>query len=167
MGAVERLWAPWRTAYLTQTRTRRRRCIFCAAKQSRNDRKAHVVYRGRHVFCLLNLYPYNNGHLMVTPYRHVGSLLQLTPSEASELIHVATTMVRRLTKILRPDGFNLGVNLGRSAGAGIPGHLHFHVVPRWQADTNFMPVIGQTKIVSESLDALYQRLNPAGSRTHR
>jgi len=155
---VGRLWAPWRSGYILQTRRGRQPCIFCTAKRSRNDRRAQVVYRGRRIFCLLNRYPYNNGHLMVTTYRHIGQLSQLTEQEAIELFRVTTKMTRLLTRALRPHGFNLGINLGRLAGAGIPGHLHLHVVPRWVADTNFMPVIGNTKIISQSLEALYAHL---------
>lgn len=157
----EFIWAPWRGAYLSQPP--RRGCIFCRAKRSRDDRKAHVIYRGRYLFCLLNRYPYNVGHLMVVVNRHVGTLTQLTDPEASELMRATRRMVQWLTKALRPHGFNLGVNLGRAAGAGIPGHLHLHVVPRWVGDTNVMPVVSGTKVLSGSLDALYERLRQLGS----
>jgi len=132
--------------------------VFCQAKRSRDDRKAHVLYRSQRIFVLLNRYPYNNGHLMVAVYRHVGTLSQLDRHEASELMQVTVQMVQLLTRALRPHGFNVGLNLGRAAGAGIPGHLHVHLVPRWVGDTNFIPVIGGTKVLSESLDALYERL---------
>ena len=159
--AFESLWAPWRSVYIEQARRGRQRCIFCHAKRSRDDGAVYVIYRGRLAFALLNRYPYNNGHLMVTLYRHVATLSQLTRQEATELIQVTTKMIDRLTRVLRPHGFNLGMNLGQVSGAGIPGHLHLHIVPRWRGDTNFMPVVGGTKIISHALDALYQRLTQA------
>ena len=158
MTQTQRLWAPWRGPYVSQIRRGRHACIFCAAKRARADRAARVVHRGREVFCLLNRYPYNAGHLMVAPYRHVGVLSRLRRRESAELLDVTAQMVQRLTKLLRPQGFNVGINLGRAAGVGIPGHLHLHIVPRWVGDTNFMPVVGGTRVVSHALDALQQRL---------
>ena len=157
-AGLKRLWAPWRRAYLTQPP--RRGCIFCQAKRSRDDRAALVIYRARHVFCLLNCYPYNAGHLMVAANRHVGDLARLHGREVSEWMQVTRRMVRVLQRTLRPQGFKIGVNVGRVAGAGIPGHLHLHLVPRWTGDTNFMPVTSRTKVLSESLDTLYERLKP-------
>ena len=152
------LWAPWRGAYLRQPS--RRRCIFCDAvtRGPRGDRAAQVVYRGREVFAILNRYPYNNGHLMVVPYRHVGQLHQVRASEHQELWEVITLMTEQLTGLLHPQGFNIGVNMGRAAGAGIRGHLHFHLVPRWFGDTNFITTTGRTKVISESLKELHRRL---------
>jgi len=125
-----------------------------------------VVFRGARVLSILNRYPYNAGHLMVAVRRHVGSLSALSALESSELLRVAALMERRLTRLLHPDGFNVGINVGRAAGAGIPGHLHLHVVPRWVGDTNFMPVAGQVKVMVQSLDALYDEL-AAPPRTRR
>ena len=157
MGGTGRLWAPWRHVYLSQPK--RRGCVFCLAKRSRrDDRRLHVIARGRRIFVLLNRYPYNPGHLMIAVYRHVGALSRVTHQEASELMEAASRMTQVLTKALHPQGFNIGVNVGRVAGAGIPGHLHMHVVPRWNGDTNFMPVTGDTRVLSESLDALHERL---------
>ena len=153
MAASGRLWAPWRNAYLSQRGTRR--CIFCVAKRSRADRQHHVVARGRRVFAILNRYPYNNGHLMIAPYRHVKTLEALRAAEWSELLKMLQRFTERMHRTLRPHGFNLGLNLGRDAGSGIPGHLHVHLVPRWQGDTNFMPILADTKVVSQSLDDLY------------
>ena len=158
-GSLQRLWAPWRHAYVAQPR--KPGCIFCQAGRSRDDRGWLVVYRGRAVFGLLNLYPYNAGHLMVAVRRHVGTLSSLKADECRELLQVAALMERRLTKLLRPDGFNVGINVGRSAGAGIPGHLHLHLVPRWSGDTNFMTVTGRVKVMVQSLDALYDGLTEA------
>ena len=153
MDSMERLWAPWRSAFLYQRRIRR--CVFCTAKRSTADRQHHVVLREEHVFAILNRYPYNNGHLMIAPYRHVGDLERLTTAEWSGILRVAQRLTRRLRATLKPHGFNVGLNLGRVGGAGIPGHLHLHVVPRWNGDTNFMPVLANTKVVSQSLDELY------------
>lgn len=149
----ERLWAPWRKKFLTLPK--RRGCFLCAAKRSRSNRKSHVVLRGKRVFVILNLYPYNNGHVMIAPYRHVGDFQRLTPEEWSETFSVSQELIKRLKKILHPHGFNIGFNLGRAAGAGVPGHLHLHVVPRWIGDTNFMTLVGYSKVISQSLDELY------------
>lgn len=157
MTNVERLWAPWRSAFVSQ-RTARRRCIFCAAKRSKADRAHHVVFRGRGVFALLNRYPYNNGHVMVAPYRHAGTLSSLTALEWSEMLAVTRRLEARLTRALRAQGFNIGLNLGKAAGAGIPGHLHLHIVPRWRGDSNYMSVVTDVRIVSRSLEELYTLL---------
>ena len=156
MAGLERLWAPWRSTFLSQRGVRR--CIFCAARRSRADRRHHVVARGAAVFALLNRYPYNNGHLMIAPYRHVGTLASLTPEEWVEILRLSRQLTKRLHQALRPHGFNVGLNLGRAAGAGIPGHLHVHLVPRWNGDTNFMPILARTKVISQSLDELYTLL---------
>ena len=162
-AASGRLWAPWRRAYLLHQRSAG--CIFCAARRSHADRRHHVVARGDAVFTLLNRYPYNNGHVMIAPYRHIGTLDHLRPAEWGELLTMAQRVVERLTRGLRPHGFNVGLNLGRAAGAGILGHLHLHVVPRWAGDTNFMPVLGHTKVISQSLDEVYRLLtSPDGRR---
>ena len=155
---LARLWAPWRSTFLAHRGPRR--CIFCAAKRRGNDRTRQIVARGRRVFALLNRYPYNNGHVMVAPYRHVGRLEGLRPEEWMETLQMSQRLMARLTKTIHPDGFNVGMNLGRVAGAGFPGHLHLHIVPRWNGDTNFMPILGGTKVVSQSLDALYRLLRP-------
>ncbi|MBI4341092.1 MAG: HIT domain-containing protein [Candidatus Omnitrophica bacterium] len=156
MALSTRLWAPWRSRYLKHPA--RRGCIFCRAARSRQRRRHHVVLRQPQVFALLNRYPYNNGHVMIAPRRHVSDLLELTTAEWAAILSVTQQLMRRLQRTLHPHGFNIGLNLGRVAGAGIPGHLHLHLVPRWQGDTNFMPVIGATKVVSQSLDELYRFL---------
>jgi len=117
-----------------------------------------VVQRSRYAFALLNLYPYNNGHVMIAPRRHVPDLARLSDAALVDLWRLAQQMQRRLTRALKPHGFNLGVNLGRVGGAGIPGHVHVHLVPRWIGDTNFMPILGDTKVIAESLEELYRRL---------
>ncbi|MBI4343171.1 MAG: HIT domain-containing protein [Candidatus Omnitrophica bacterium] len=158
MAELQRLWAPWRSAFLT--RTSPGRCIFCAAKRAQNDRRHLVVARGRGTLAMLNLYPYNNGHVMVAPARHVGELESLTAAEWAEMGRLSQRLMTRLRAALRPHGFNVGMNLGRVAGAGFPGHLHLHIVPRWNGDTNFMPIAGRTKVISQSLEELYRLLRP-------
>ena len=151
---LRRLWAPWRSQFLSRPKSRR--CIFCAAKRAADDRTHHVIARGRRVFALLNRYPYNNGHLMIAPYRHVGALPALSVAEWAEMLRLSQRLTTRLRSALRAQGFNLGLNLGRVGGAGIPGHLHLHLVPRWSGDTNFMPLLADTKVISQSLDELYR-----------
>lgn len=162
MSPLSRLWAPWRSVFLSARKTGP--CIFCTARKARSDRRHHVVARGQEVFALLNRYPYNNGHVMVAPYRHVGRLERLRPSEWGEILRMSQQLTARLTTTLRPHGFNIGFNLGRAGGAGIPGHLHLHIVPRWNGDTNFMPVIGQTKVVSQALNEVFTLLAQHRSR---
>ena len=154
MASAARLWAPWRHQFLAQPV--KRGCIFCTAIRSRDDRRHHVIARQRHVIALLNRYPYNNGHLMIAPRRHIGELLSVTPAEWGGMLSLGQRLIARLQRELHPHGFNVGLNLGRVAGAGIPGHLHLHVVPRWQGDTNFMPILAETKVISQSLEALYE-----------
>ncbi|MBI3324119.1 MAG: HIT domain-containing protein [Candidatus Omnitrophica bacterium] len=163
---LRRIWAPWRHAYVAKPPTPG--CLFCRARRSRDDRAMLIVHRGREVFCMLNRYPYNAGHVMVAVGRHVGRLSSLSAREAAELLEVAGLMEQRLARLLRPDGFNVGINVGRAAGAGIPGHLHLHLVPRWVGDTNFMTVTGHVKVIVRSLDALYEGLTrPHASRPRK
>jgi len=155
---VDRLWAPWRGVYVGEEP--KKECIFCEKLNAGvdKDQENYVLYRGDKVFVLLNIYPYNNGHIMVVPKRHVGDLEELTPEEMFELFTVAQLMVRVQRRAFKSGGFNIGINLGKVAGAGIPGHLHMHLVPRWQGDTNFMPVLGDLRVISESLDLTYNKL---------
>ncbi len=126
--------------------------------RSRNDQKNYIVKRTAHAFAVLNLYPYNNGHVLIVPRRHVAEFGQLKDVELLDLIKLQNDLLLRLKKRLKPHGFNVGANLGIAAGAGVPGHLHIHLVPRWPGDTNFMPVVGKAKVISESLKSLYERL---------
>ena len=153
---MDRVWAQWRRHYLTAPKARG--CVFCRAHRSTQDRRHWVVHRGRHALVLMNLYPYTNGHLLIAPNRHIGRLDRLTDAERVELWRLAGRFIQRLGRTLKPHGYNVGVNLGRAAGAGIVGHLHVHVVPRWVGDTNFLPVLGDTRVISDSLDAVYRRL---------
>lgn len=153
---METLWAPWRMTYIE--RGRPSTCLFCEAAYTQHDEKDLLLYRGRSVFVLMNLYPYNPGHLMIAPYRHLDDLGKLAPDEQVELIQEAARSTKILRETMSPDGFNLGMNQGKLAGAGIEDHLHFHVVPRWNGDTNFMPIVGGTKVISEDLAATYRKL---------
>ncbi|MBI4395232.1 MAG: HIT domain-containing protein [Candidatus Omnitrophica bacterium] len=153
---MDKLWAPWRRGYILHKPGRT--CFICRIKKSSQDSKLFVLKRSRNSFAVLNRFPYNNGHVMVIPNRHVGTLEKLSQSELIDLVHLTTWMMSRLQKVMKPRGMNLGINFGRIGGAGVPGHLHIHVVPRWSGDTNFMPVIGNTKVISESLQSVYRRL---------
>lgn len=152
------LWAPWRMAYIDGLKGEG--CIFCQKAEEEDDAKNFIIFRGNSAFVLLNAYPYNNGHLMIAPYRHLDSLDRLSPEELLEIMMLAQRAVIVLTEVLKADGFNIGINQGKSAGAGIEEHLHLHIVPRWGGDTNFMPVLGNTKVMPESLESTYTRLFP-------
>ncbi len=154
---MDRLWAPWRTKYITKVNSLKG-CIFCSKPKSGKDRKNYIIARTRHSFSILNLYPYNNGHMMIVPNRHVGSLTKLTREEIADLMCLLIATQELLSKTMHPDGFNIGINVGRAAGAGIKNHVHIHIVPRWFGDSNFMPVASSTKVISESLGTLYDRL---------
>lgn len=154
---MERLWAPWRMKYIEEG-SKIEGCIFCIFPAEQDDRKNLILYRGERSFIMLNSFPYNPGHLMVAPYKHTADLYELTDEELLDVDHLVRFSVRLLSATVQPDGFNLGVNLGRTAGAGIVDHVHWHIVPRWNGDTNFMPVIGETKVLPESLEATYDKL---------
>lgn len=156
---MERLWAPWRAVYIGKSHGEA--CIFCEKLNSAGDEANYLLWRGERVFVLLNLYPYNNGHLLVAPKRHVGDIADLTAEEILELGETTRQMTGLLRKAFRPDGFNIGVNLGTIAGAGVPGHFHVHIVPRWAGDTNFMPVLGDVRVISEALEETYRKLKAA------
>ncbi len=153
------LWAPWRIEYIRGPKPGG--CFFCEKAARRDDVADHVLARGEHAFLLLNDFPYNSGHLMVAPYRHVGDLADLAPAERAEIMELLVQAERLLQRVMRPQGFNIGFNLGLPAGAGVADHVHGHVVPRWNGDTNFMPVLGNTRVVPESLDATADILRQA------
>ncbi len=155
---MDRLWAPWREKYITGKKPRG--CFLCRAIRSpaAKDRGHYLVERTARSFSILNRYPYNNGHLLLAPRRHVKDFSRLTPEEICDLFALFNRSLGRLDRVLRPHGYNVGCNLGRVGGAGVPGHLHLHLVPRWLGDTNFMPVTAGTKVVSQSLDVLYEKL---------
>jgi len=153
------LWAPWRMDYILKG-NRTKGCIFCLSRRQEKDRDRLVVHRGKYSFVMMNRYPYNNGHLMVVPNRHCTHLESLHPFESNDLFELLRVSVKVLKATLAPHGFNIGLNLGKVGGAG-ERHLHFHIVPRWAGDTNFMPILGQTKVVPEYLDHTYQKLQAA------
>ncbi len=157
---AERLWTPWRMAYIRQDDDGQRGCVFCELPAQDDDQGNHILGRGERVFAILNAFPYNPGHLMVMPFRHVGGYADLTSEELSEMMAMTGTAIQALEDESGPHGFNLGMNLGQVAGAGIADHLHLHLVPRWGGDTNFMPIVGQTKVLPELLDETYQKLRP-------
>jgi ATP adenylyltransferase len=159
---LDRLWSPWRLEYITRA-DRPEGCIFCL--DTRDPESASlVVFEGHASYVILNLYPYNNGHLMVVPNRHVGSLAALTSEEMTEVGVLTQRCETALTEAYQPHGFNIGINLGKSAGAGILEHVHVHVVPRWSGDTNFMTVVGDMRVLPESLGASAARLRPIFGR---
>ena len=160
--SLERLWTPWRLAYVSGGE-KSEACVFCAALDS-EDAAPLVVFRGTACFVILNLFPYNNAHLMVVPNRHVASLAETTPDERRELVDLAAVAETAILEAYAPQGMNMGINLGKPAGAGIPGHLHLHVVPRWSGDTNFMTVIGQTRVLPEELPQTADKLRPIFER---
>jgi ATP adenylyltransferase len=159
-GQTGILWAPWRMEYI-QNADKTSGCIFCDKPKESNDKVNLIVYRGKSVFVMMNRYPYNNGHLMVIPFRHTSELASLTPDEKLELIDLLVLSKEALKEVMQPHGFNIGMNLERVAGAGITDHLHFHIVPRWDGDTNFMPVVGHSKVISEGLEQTWEKLNHA------
>lgn len=159
------MWSPWRSPHLEGRRVEHLdgedRSLFARLAEEDRDEENLIVWRGAHVFVLMNLYPYNNGHLMIVPYREVADYEALTPDEQTEIARTIARCIAWLRAALDPDGFNVGMNLGAAAGAGLPRHLHVHVVPRWQADTNFMPAIGEVKVIPEALHATYRKLRAA------
>ncbi|MBI5020167.1 MAG: HIT domain-containing protein [Ignavibacteriales bacterium] len=151
---MERLFSPWRSKYIESFSSKSDEtveCVLCSARQANNDEQRLIVYRGTHSFAIMNLYPYNSGHLMIVPNRHIPSITDLSDEETLEIMNITKLLIKALQYIMKPDGFNYGLNSGRSAGAGIEKHIHFHLVPRWHGDTNFMPILSDTKIVSEDL----------------
>lgn len=157
---MKNLWAPWRADYLTASPSScKNYCLFCTLKKTKNDEETLILHRDKKSFVVMNRFPYNNGHLMVAPLRHTASIESLKPEEAAELFRLIQRCVQVLKKEYRPQGFNIGANLGSVAGAGVTGHLHFHIVPRWQGDTNFMPLLGETKVINEHLQKTYERLS--------
>ena len=170
---TERLWAPWRAAYIQASSRARGKhagataCIFCELPAQKRDRANLILRRARRTFVMLNRYPYNNGHLLVAPYAHVPSLEDLAPAAAHELMDEVRGALARVRGVMKPDGFNVGLNLGLVAGAGFADHVHVHVVPRWSGDTNFMPVIGGVRVISQDLEDTRRALEPAFARGSR
>lgn len=154
---MKRLWAPWRMAYVASAGSAPG-CIFCNALAAGDDRKSLVLLRSAHAFLILNAYPYTPGHLMSAVNRHAGTVAEATPEELADAMRLVAAATSTLAAEYRADGFNIGINQGRVAGAGIEDHLHVHVVPRWQGDSNFMPVLGEVRVLPEALEVTYDRL---------
>ena len=154
---MDRLWAPWRMRYI-ETADEAEGCIFCTKPEENRDDENLILLRGERAFIMLNAFPYSNGHLMVSPYKHTAELDDLADKELLDLMKVTRRGVNILKAAFKPDGFNIGINMGRVAGAGIRDHVHIHIVPRWNGDTNFMPVLADVRVIPESLAVVYDRL---------
>lgn len=166
---MKRLYAPWRSRYSEKLATTKKRetapdeCVFCRHAQAQTEKQkneSYILFKTETCYIILNLYPYNAGHLLIIPIQHVDSLDKLKQSIRNELMELLTTCSTILKSTLKANGLNIGINLGQTAGAGIPSHLHIHVIPRWKGDTNFMPIIGETKVVSSNLNDIYKKLKP-------
>lgn len=164
--SMDKLWAPWRAKYIARILKKEKGCVFCAISKQKRDARNYVVIRARHAYAVLNIYPYNNGHMLIVSNRHVDDFTKLTRNEREDLFELLGTSKALLQRTLKPQGYNIGINLGRAAGAGFPGHVHIHIVPRWKGDVNFMPVTAGTKVLSQSLEALYKELTRAYQRRH-
>ena len=158
MAGLERIWAPWRLEYVQVPDKQGDGCFLCRAGAAEDDREALVLWRTELSVALLNRFPYNNGHLLVAPRAHKAELHDLAPDELSDQMELLKRCQKALREAIGPHGFNIGMNVGEVAGAGVPGHMHWHIVPRWQGDGNFMPVIGSTKVIPQSLEALWNLL---------
>lgn len=164
---MKRMWSPWRSAYIQtfkdppKKKHKKGESIFSASLAENDDDKHFIIWRGKYCFLIMNLYPYNSGHLMVVPYKQTGRFDQLTDAELAEIMRTIRRAIAALDEEMRPEGFNIGVNLGRAAGAGVNGHIHFHIVPRWNGDTNFMPVTAETKVISEDMRTTMLKLRRA------
>ncbi|HLA80959.1 MAG TPA: HIT domain-containing protein [Thermoleophilia bacterium] len=156
---MERLWAPWRLEYIV--RAKPGGCIFCDKPLAGDDRASQIVWRGTHAYVLLNAFPYNNGHVMIAPFAHLANLEDLPSETIHEMMDLTQLATRAMKRALHPEGLNVGFNLGAAAGAGIKDHLHLHMVPRWSGDTNFMPVIADTRVIPQSLERSWELLTEA------
>ena len=155
---MDYMWAPWRIEYILSEKPKG--CIFCDKPQQKTDRENLILYRGETCFVIMNYYPYNNGHLMVVPYKHIHNLEDLAENERNEMMTVLSKAGKIIKETMKPEGMNIGMNLGKTAGAGIDDHIHFHIVPRWNGDTNFMPVLGHTKVMPQGLYESWEALKP-------
>ncbi len=165
---MDRLWAPWRSKYIesfsNENPNEKKECLFCEKANSTDDEKNLILLRGEHCYIIMNLFPYNSGHIMVVPYKHTPNFPDLSNDEMLDIMKLIKKGISALEIALKPHGFNIGANLGRVSGAGVAEHLHFHIVPRWNGDTNFMPVISETKVISELLSDTYRKIKDALSR---
>ena len=158
---MDRLWSPWRYRYVTRPASGEE-CIFCrAGSETDKDAENFVVHRGRYNFVILNIYPYTSGHLMVAPFAHVSTLVEAPEEALAEMMQLTRLAERHLREVYRPDGLNIGMNIGKAAGAGVANHIHMHVLPRWSGDANFMTAVGETRVMPESLSITFERLTAA------
>ena len=159
---MKRMWSPWRSQYIqsfsSAPKRKRKESLFRAALRSRDDEKNLVVWRGKKCFVIMNRFPYNSGHVMIVPNRQTADVQDLTRAELTEIMQTAQRAMKALDALMHPQGYNFGANFGRPAGAGIDDHVHFHVVPRWNGDTNFMPVLSDTKVISEDMNVTWSKL---------
>lgn len=163
---MKHIWSPWRTRYIESfsrpsKRRRKGESLFTAALKAKDDDKHFIVWRGSTCFVIMNLYPYNSGHLMIVPNRKVTTFANLTPAETEEIMDATRRSMKALDKVMHPQGYNFGANFGRVSGAGIDDHIHFHIVPRWNGDTNFMPVLSGTKVISQDMKITLKKLRKA------
>jgi ATP adenylyltransferase len=156
---MKTLWAPWRMAFILGSREKG--CVFCNRWKRKKDEADLILHRGKHAFVILNKYPYANGHILIVPYKHTPSLEKLDRKSYTEILSLITDSVKILKKTFRAQGFNIGSNIGKIAGAGIAEHIHFHVVPRWEGDVNYMPLIGETKVMPDHLENIYHEIRKA------
>jgi len=154
---MNHIWSPWRMKYIEKTE-KEEGCVFCNALAKEDSEANLIAFRGERAFVILNLYPYTSGHLMVVPFGHIATLEELDPATRAEMMELASRCTTVLRKIYQPQAFNVGANIGEAAGAGVPGHVHIHIVPRWGADTNFMSVLGETRVLPESIQDTYKRV---------
>jgi ATP adenylyltransferase len=154
---MDYLWTPWRYAYIVGA-DKKLDCVFCDKLTASDDRSAHIVHRAEFCFIILNTFPYTSGHVMIVPYAHLNELRKLPPEAAQEMMALTQRMEDILRQVYEPDGVNIGMNVGKAAGAGVAGHIHMHVLPRWVADSNFMTTVGETRVLPESLDTTWERL---------
>ena len=159
---MERLFSPWRSEYIGSfSKTKKNEdegCLFCTVAKSKNDAHNLILLRRRFCFVMMNLYPYNSGHVLIVPYTHTSQFSRLSAKEYADVMEASARVMEAVDKTMQPQGFNFGANLGRAAGAGIEQHIHFHIVPRWNGDTNFLPTLADTKLVSEAIQATYRKL---------
>jgi ATP adenylyltransferase len=157
---MDQLWAPWRMKYLLNNSQNHAGCFLCEALAQKDDKKTYILHRAKHSFVIMNLYPYNPGHLLIAPNPHKADIDDLTIDELTDLMKTTQAAVTVLKQAMKPDGLNIGINIGKAAGAGLAGHLHVHLVPRWSSDTNFTTVLDNTRVMPELLDGTYARLKP-------
>lgn len=161
---MDKLWSPWRSKYIESFKPGNEKddgCLFCRVAKENRDKENYILHRSKNCYIIMNLYPYNSGHLMIVPYAHARSLNELDEETRLDSMNMINTGCEILSKALFPHGFNIGANIGRVAGAGIEDHVHFHIVPRWNGDTNFMPVLNEVKLISEFMDITYEKLKKA------